>query len=174
MLRLPQPPPRRREYPVTNLLTTRARAVDERLFLQHDKGPAYIRAAEVFASYIAALPPENTTKEPNRWIIVLDIGEQTTVTVELRQVDPLGNTIVFCSSGPRILNTGELEGCAKSWALAMRGGSVVGDWLERLALTGSTRYRLANQLGESWIVESEEILISSQDSSGGWIVCWSS
>jgi hypothetical protein len=73
-----------RTYSVTDLLASREQATDERLFLQHDKGPAYLRAAEVFTSYIAALPPENAAKEPNRWVIVLGIGKQTTITIELR------------------------------------------------------------------------------------------
>ncbi|KAK3934336.1 hypothetical protein QBC46DRAFT_400121 [Diplogelasinospora grovesii] len=83
-------------------------------------------------------------------MLVLKTGEQTTVKIESKQADPLGNTIVCCSDGPRILEAGELENCARSWALEVRKGSTVGKWLDRLLETGSTRYRLVRGLGESF------------------------
>lgn len=135
------------QYTVTDLLTIRARVTNECLFIKHSKGPGYLRFAKVLNSYIAVLPPGNTAKEPNPWIIALDIGDRTTIMIELRQVDPLGNTIVLCSAGPRILCDGSLEGCPRSSAIAVQGGSVATDWLKRLIETGSTRYRLINQLG---------------------------
>lgn len=108
-----------------------------------------MRTAKVTASYVAVLPPEATESEPNLWIMVLKTGEQTTIKIELKQADPLGNTVVCCSDGPRVLETGELEGCARSWALAVKNGSVVGDWIDPLVEAGLTRYRLIRGIGES-------------------------
>ncbi|PTB47374.1 hypothetical protein M431DRAFT_22004 [Trichoderma harzianum CBS 226.95] len=127
MLQQPKLSPCRRQYTVTDLLITRARATNDRLLLQHDKGSDYIRATKVFNSYIAVLPPGNTAKEPNPWIIVLDIGDQTTIKIGLRQVDSLGNTIVVYSAGPQIHTDGSLEGCSRSWSIAVQGGSIIAD-----------------------------------------------
>lgn len=90
MSQQPKLSPCRLQYTITDLLTTRAKVTNERLFIQHSKGPDYMRAAKVFNSYIAVLPPGNTAKEPNSWIIVLDIGDQTIILIGLRQVDTLG------------------------------------------------------------------------------------
>ena len=101
-----------------------------------------MRTARVIASYVAVLPPEDASSEPNRWMLVLKTGQQTTVKIELKQADPLGNTVVCCSDGPHVLEAGELENCARSWALDVRPGSTVDEWLDRLVETRLTRYRL--------------------------------
>ena len=59
--------------------------------------------------------------------------------IELRQADPLGYTVAVFREGPYVLNSGELEGCVKSWPLAVREGS---EWLDRLVRSGLTRYQL--------------------------------
>ncbi|KAK3940290.1 hypothetical protein QBC46DRAFT_385780 [Diplogelasinospora grovesii] len=138
-------------YPVAELLANRHTSAGH-FFFNHDGSLASnVRDAGVISSYAAVLPPEAAASEPNRWIFVLRTGEQPTIAIELKQTDPLGNnTAVCCSNGPRVLETGELEGCAKTWALATRDGSVVGDWIDRLVETGSTRYRLDQGLGSRW------------------------
>lgn len=41
------------------------------------------------------------------------------VQIELRQVDPLGRTVVVSREGSAMLNNGELEGCVRSWMLTV-------------------------------------------------------
>jgi len=75
------------------------------------------------------------------------------VMIELRQVDPLGHTVTVCREGPRVLKSGELEGCVNSWPLAVREGSVVGEWLDRLVRSGLTRYQLVLEVGGRWWID---------------------
>ena len=160
-------------YSVAELLATRHPS-STHLFFSHDEGHANVREARVIGSYVAVLPPEAAASEPNRWIFVLRTGEQSTTTIELKQSDPLGSTAVCCYNGPRVLETGELEGCAKSWTLAIRDGNVVGDWMDRLVDTGLTKYKLVQELGKSRAVHSTLKLTRSQDRDGGWIAPFSS
>lgn len=136
-----------RVYPIADLLVSRHPLIGS-LFINHSKDQTYLRTAEVITLYVAVLPLEAAASEPNRWILVLRTSEQTTATVELKQADPLGNTVVCCSDGPRLLETGELEGCVKNWAFEVQKGSSLHDWLDRLVKTGLTRYRLVGGLGE--------------------------
>jgi hypothetical protein len=107
-----------------------------------------MQAANVLTSYLVALPPVSASVEPNHWAIVLRIGAESTVIIELRQADPMGCTLTVCGDGPRILSAGELKGVAKSWPLEVRKGSTVGEWLGKLVSSGATRYQLVNGVGK--------------------------
>ncbi|KAK0619424.1 hypothetical protein B0T14DRAFT_208204 [Immersiella caudata] len=139
----------RHVYSVAELLANRHPSAGH-LFFHHHVAHTSMRKAKVIGASVAVLPPEVAISEPNRWIVVLRTGEQSTITVELKQTDPLGSTALCCSSGARVLETGGLEGCAKSWILAIRDGSVVDDWINRLVETGLTRYKLVRELGLRW------------------------
>jgi hypothetical protein len=136
-------------YKIAELLAIRPSFAPS-LFFNLDKDPTYMRTTRVIASYVAVLPPEDAILEPNRWMVVLKTGKQTTIKIELKQADPLGNTLICCSNGPRVLKSGELENCARSWAVEVRKGSTVSEWLDRVVETGLTRYRLVRGLGESF------------------------
>ncbi|KAL1963645.1 hypothetical protein VTN77DRAFT_7966 [Rasamsonia byssochlamydoides] len=99
------------------------------------------------------MPPAPATVEPNTWVLVLRTGDVATSIIDLRQIDPMGCTVTVCSEGPCVLDNGELEGVAKSWPLDVREGSVVGDWLDKLVRSGSTRYQLIDGNGSRWWID---------------------
>ncbi|SPQ27082.1 600ae2ea-6ac0-4887-8d90-6a2283057779 [Thermothielavioides terrestris] len=74
------------------------------VFFHHDGDLADARNANVIGAFLAVLPPEKAAAEANRWILVLRTGQQSTMAIELKQTDPVGNTAVCCSPGPRVLD----------------------------------------------------------------------
>lgn len=112
------------------------------LFFQPVGLLSHIRTAEVISCYLAALPPEPHTAEPNPWVLVLKTKDAKMLLIELKQADPLGKTVVVCSERPFGLDDGKLQGCVKSWQIPVREGSSVGAWLNTLVNSGSTRYEL--------------------------------
>lgn len=139
-------------YPLPNLLAMRDHLGLEEgpstsLFIQPVGYASDIRNRKVISCYIAALPREPATAEPNPWILVLETADASAIVFELRQADPRGRTVVVCREAGTAVLDSELGTCARSW-LAVHQGSVVGDWLDILERSGGTRYRLISGFGK--------------------------
>lgn len=67
--------------------------------------------------------------------------------IELRQVDLRGRTVVLCREVSTTTKDRELGIYTRSWLLTVRGGSVVGDWLDMLERSGLTKYLLKDEFG---------------------------
>lgn len=67
--------------------------------------------------------------------------------IEPRQVDPRGRTVVLCREVSTTTQDCELGIYTRSWLLTVRGGSVVGDWLDMLERSGLTKYLLKDGFG---------------------------
>jgi len=114
------------------------------LFFQPASHVSLMKLAKVTSLYVAVLPPTPTEEEPNPWELVLEIDDSSTIVVRLRQIDPLGHTIVVCSQGR------ELDRYPKCWRLETSEGTIVSEWLETLIKCGATKYRLVNGFGSRW------------------------
>ena len=121
-------------------------------FIQPAQEASRIKAANVIGLYLIALPPVPAAAEPNPWVIALQTGVTSAVVIELREADPLGHTLVVCRECPYLIQSGEVENCAKSWPLAVRNGSSISEWLDKLVVSGSTRYQLVRGVG-MWLLE---------------------
>ncbi|KAI1772062.1 hypothetical protein F4818DRAFT_427474 [Hypoxylon cercidicola] len=101
------------------------------------------------------------TEDRNDWVVILETLERQTVTIELRQVDPSGNTIIVCRPGPLLqvanaTNDGSvhIEGYAYSFRHPVKRSMGVEAWIDRLEKSGITRYKLLNDRGRFAIFRS--------------------
>jgi hypothetical protein len=137
------------------------------LFVQPVTHVSEIRKRKVTSCYIAVLPPEPAAAEPNQWVLVLETADRNMMLVELRQADPQGRTVVVC----REAQTSRLGTYAKSWLLTIRQGSVVGDWLDILEISGLTKYQLNAGCGEQ--AKGRRMEWNADKGTGGrwWLDC---
>ncbi|KAI1105588.1 hypothetical protein F4804DRAFT_350357 [Jackrogersella minutella] len=122
-------------------------------------------ADEVLSCWLAARekasepPSEEYTENRHQWIIILELSYLRTVTIELKQADVLGNTIIICRPGPPahleddIFDGFELlQGYASSYWGHVNVELDVKNWLNYLEFSGLARYRLNNHRGHRhWI-----------------------
>lgn len=124
-------------YPLPDLLALN-HGLPKSLFVQPITYVSDIRDRKVISCYIAVLPPERAAAEPNQWVLLLGTADRNMISIELRQADPQGRTVVVC----REVQTSGLGTYAKSWLLSVRRGSNVRDWLDILEISGLTKYQL--------------------------------
>ncbi|KAI6083960.1 hypothetical protein F4821DRAFT_262418 [Hypoxylon rubiginosum] len=97
------------------------------------------------------------TEENNDWVVILETQEGLNITIELRQVDPTGNTITVCRPATplHVVNTSsngsisvQLDGYAYSFMHHVRCYISVEAWIDRLEKSGITRYQLVHDRGQ--------------------------
>ncbi|KAI1384303.1 uncharacterized protein F4822DRAFT_419275 [Hypoxylon trugodes] len=85
----------------------------------------------------------NYIDQRNTWVVILEIPGGENVTIELKEVDPEGNTLTVCRPGAPLSIAGDkLEDYAFSSRNEVRCHVKVEDWINRLEKSGVTRYRL--------------------------------
>ncbi|KAL7620830.1 hypothetical protein AAE478_009828 [Parahypoxylon ruwenzoriense] len=103
-------------------------------------------------------------EERNNWVIVLELLAGQSVTIELKQVDAIGNTITVCrpQSPLQVVIKTSLDSIEvkflHSFAYSFRIGVIVEvkvkDWLDRLQQSGVTRYVLDKNRGHRYWISS--------------------
>lgn len=95
------------------------------------------------------------TEERNDWVVILETQERQNITIELRQADPCGNTIIICRPGPPLHVVGtvgdgsvHLDGYAYSFRHVIERCVGVEAWIDRLEKSGITRYQLLHDRGQ--------------------------
>jgi len=74
-------------------------------------------------------------------------SERDLYMFELKKIDPLGSTILYCSAAPHMLCTGRFWCYARTWTLAVREGSVLGDFVDGFRDVGTEGFRVVGDVG---------------------------
>ncbi|KAF2175009.1 hypothetical protein K469DRAFT_703440 [Zopfia rhizophila CBS 207.26] len=85
----------------------------------------------------------------------------------------------MCREAPIAIKDCELGACGRSWLLAVREGSVTGNWLNMLKRSGLTKYRLNAGFGCRWwldcvLTEFKGFFTTRYDDARLWLrIAWS-
>jgi hypothetical protein len=113
------------------------------------------RKSKIVAAYIAAFPPDPDTALYNVWAFVFRTKPFETQTIqvtleELPKTDgksEFSDTFIQCCPGPLLGKNGRMTGMSKTFKIAFRQGSTVGDFLEELVDRKLNKYQLINSRG---------------------------